>query len=127
MKVRELIKALKSANPDDEVYATIEDDEWPVTRVTREHGRLGGRYLRLCREGGEISAHETTLYDDNPPDLDPCSDAARAEGCSCSMSSVNSASIDPPEPIIDQWCPLHGRDPDYEMEKRRDARLDRVS
>jgi hypothetical protein len=40
--------------------------------------------------------------------------------CTCRMSSVNSASIDPPEPILDPWCPLHGKDPDDEREKRRD-------
>jgi hypothetical protein len=40
--------------------------------------------------------------------------------CTCRMSSVNSASIDPPEPILDRWCPLHGKDPDAEREKRRD-------
>lgn len=53
---------------------------------------------------------------------DMCTDEARALGCSCRLSSVNSASIDPPEPVMDEWCPVHGRDPDYEMEKRRDSR-----
>jgi hypothetical protein len=37
------------------------------------------------------------------------------------MQTVHSASIDPPEPIIDGWCPLHGwRDPDAEYEASRE-------
>jgi hypothetical protein len=38
------------------------------------------------------------------------------------MSSVNSASIDPPHEIIDKYCPLHGwvPDPDEAYERRRD-------
>ena len=57
--------------------------------------------------------------DADPPE--PCTAEARMEGCTCSMESVNSASIDPPEPIINKWCPLHGGlDPDAEYERRRD-------
>ena len=52
---------------------------------------------------------------------EPCTAEAREIGCICTMQSVNSASIDPPEPVIDEWCPVHGhRDPDDE----RDARID---
>lgn len=42
--------------------------------------------------------------------------------CTCRMSSVNSATIDPPEPILDRECPVHGspRDPDAEYEAKRD-------
>ena len=40
-----------------------------------------------------------------------------AHGCTCRMESVNSASIDPPELIRDEWCQIHGRDPDAEYEK----------
>jgi hypothetical protein len=62
---------------------------------------------------------------DEPPE--PCTAKANAGGCTCRMSPVNSASIDPPEPIIDGWCPLHGgRDPDAErdeqLEREADAR-----
>ena len=46
---------------------------------------------------------------------DPCTQGAREEGCTCRMESVNSASIDPPEPIIDKYCPLHGYAPDPDM------------
>lgn len=52
---------------------------------------------------------------------EPCTDEARREGCSCRMSRVWSNSIDPPEPIINQWCPLHGRDPDWERQKQMDS------
>ncbi len=42
---------------------------------------------------------------------------AQARRCTCRMSSVNSATIDPPEPILDPWCPIHSnRDPDYERD-----------
>lgn len=53
---------------------------------------------------------------------DPCTELARQLGCSCRMSSVHSASIDPPHEIINRECELHGspRDPDEEMERRRD-------
>jgi hypothetical protein len=37
------------------------------------------------------------------------------------METVHSASIDPPEPILNEWCPLHGwRDPDNERDALRD-------
>lgn len=48
---------------------------------------------------------------------EPCTEGARRAGCTCTMESVHSASIDPPEPVTDRNCPLHGnlaaRDPDY--------------
>ena len=47
--------------------------------------------------------------------------AAHQQGCTCRMSFIHSASIDPPHEIVDQWCPLHGRrDPDRELEAERD-------
>lgn len=52
---------------------------------------------------------------------EPCTDAARDLGCSCRMSSVDSASLESPEPIVNEWCPVHGRDPDYELQKQRDG------
>lgn len=48
---------------------------------------------------------------------EPCTAASRRAGCTCGMESVHSASIDPPEPVVNLNCPLHGnaaaRDPDY--------------
>lgn len=40
--------------------------------------------------------------------------------CTCRMSPVDSATIDPPYLILDEWCPIHGKDPDEELQKKRD-------
>lgn len=60
--------------------------------------------------------------DDRTPE--PCTQEARDEGCTCRMSSVHSASIDPPHEVINLNCPLHGneaaRDPDAAYESLRD-------
>lgn len=42
--------------------------------------------------------------------------------CSCRTPFAHSAMIDPPEPVLDRNCPIHGRDPDYELQKQRDDR-----
>jgi hypothetical protein len=59
---------------------------------------------------------------------EPCTQEARNEGCTCRMSSVNSASIDPPEPVRDLNCPLHGnyaaRDPDGARDQSLDDDAD---
>jgi hypothetical protein len=54
--------------------------------------------------------------------LEPCTSRAIACGCICRMQTVNTATIDPPEPIISRNCPLHGNapDPDYALEAKRD-------
>lgn len=58
------------------------------------------------------------------PTPDPCTEEARDQGCICRMSITNSASIDPPEPVRNMNCPLHGneaaRDPDAAYERHRD-------
>lgn len=48
------------------------------------------------------------------------------EDCICRMESVHTASIDPPEMIVNRECPVHGhpRDPDAEYERRRDDAAD---
>jgi hypothetical protein len=57
---------------------------------------------------------------------DPCTAEAREQDCTCTMESVNSASIDPPEPVTDPFCPLHGyRDADRERDAQRDDPDDR--
>lgn len=62
-----------------------------------------------------------TRYERDEEKPEPCTRTARDHGCTCSMETVNSASIDPPEPIIDPWCPVHGgRDPDLEYDRQRD-------
>ncbi len=40
--------------------------------------------------------------------------------CTCSYTPVNSATIDPPDLILNEWCPIHGKDPDQEYERLRD-------
>jgi hypothetical protein len=48
---------------------------------------------------------------------------ADEELCSCRLESVNSATIDPPEIIIDCHCPVHGDggpDPDEAYDRMRD-------
>ena len=52
---------------------------------------------------------------------DPCTQAARNEGCICTMPFVHSAQIDPPEPRVHKDCPLHGWAPDPD-----DARQQRI-
>lgn len=66
------------------------------------------------------------MHDPHAPP--PCTLEAHRQGCSCRMSSVNSATIDPPYEMIDPWCPLHGyRDPDREYDEHRDRMLERDS
>lgn len=62
---------------------------------------------------------------------EPCTEGARRAGCTCTMETVHSASIDPPEPVRNRNCPLHGnlaaRDPDYARDIAiEDNRLDRL-
>lgn len=58
-------------------------------------------------------------------DAEPCTAAARDQGCTCSMETVHSASIDPPEPIVDRDCPLHGNsDPDRAYDEMRDRQME---
>ena len=80
-----------------------------------------------CRDDHVVAIHRPSwLHQEPEPTPEPCTSAARAAGCSCRMSTVNSATIDPPEPITDINCPVHGKyrpggvDPDDE----RDARLE---
>lgn len=66
------------------------------------------------------------MDDDEIPE--PCTSAARAQGCSCRMESVNSASIDPPEPIVDIGCPVHGkyRPGGVDHDDERDRRIEDI-
>lgn len=50
-------------------------------------------------------------------EAEPCTEEAIAQGCTCTVVGYE-------EVRRDQWCPLHGRDPDCELEKRRDAEID---
>lgn len=49
----------------------------------------------------------------------PASAIARAEGCTCMWIGQGS---DPDAHVkMDEWCPLHGRDPDAEREVQMEA------
>lgn len=52
-----------------------------------------------------------------------------ASECTCRTPHVSSAALEPPEPILDRYCPVHGDggpDPDAALEEQRDrAREDR--
>lgn len=52
----------------------------------------------------------------------PCTDEAREQGCTCRMSMVHATDIDPPHEVVDEWCPVHGRDPDAEADRRAEDR-----
>lgn len=126
MKVRELIEALKRADPDGTVNIFTEENGCRATCVSidRMLPYMGPRPLYICdkRYPEEI---EIVLHDDKPEEIpEPCTAAANRQGCTCRMSSVNTATIDPPEPILDKWCPLHGKDPDRELERLRDDERD---
>lgn len=52
---------------------------------------------------------------------EPCTPEARDAGCTCALMPPSRWGFDPdPTVRLDEWCPLHGRDPDTELEKRRD-------
>lgn len=56
-------------------------------------------------------------------DAEPCSQAAIDRGCTCRMEMVHAGMINPPEPIVNKFCPLHGiADPDALAEMRREMR-----
>jgi hypothetical protein len=57
---------------------------------------------------------------------EPGTDEARGQGCTCRMSIVHSTDIDPPEPVLDKWCPVHGRDPDLAYEEWRDRQYEKT-
>ena len=44
-------------------------------------------------------------------------------GCTCRAPHVRPNDIDPPEVERDEWCILHGRDPDFERDRMIDDRL----
>lgn len=55
---------------------------------------------------------------------EPCTQEAVDDGCICSMSSVNSASIDPPHEVVNKHCPLHGNEAARDPDGARDQSLD---
>jgi len=69
--------------------------------------------------GGQDPLPIRAAYEEPGPHNFP--DTYGCHGCECHMSSVNSATIDPPEPILNQWCPVHGR---RDVDAMNDARRD---
>ncbi len=56
---------------------------------------------------------------------EPCTDEAYEQDCSCTIPFPGPCDIDPPEPKIDTWCPLHGsRDADREYDAWKDREID---
>jgi hypothetical protein len=89
--------------------------------------RRMNRFLKDCRAHGKGPIDDISMacihidHEEQKERPEPCTQEARTEGCTCRMESVSSASIDPPEPIVDGWCPVHGgRDPDAERDRQRD-------
>lgn len=119
----------RNGYPDDkrgEGEFTFDDNDldWPTQAESEAEARC--RSIRIPRSELEaIRDFITETLDALDESAEPCTDAARNDGCTCRMSSVNSASIDPPHEIVDPWCPLHGgRDPDRERDERMDREAD---
>jgi hypothetical protein len=81
---------------------------------------------------GKLAAHRRLYWSKaDPEDLLDMEEAERQlredsdPRCSCRMETVDSASTEPPELIRDEWCPVHGRDPDAELDRRRDDAMER--
>lgn len=51
---------------------------------------------------------------------EPCTEEAYKQGCTCHVPFAGPTAIDPPDPKIDKWCPLHGKDPDRALEDIQD-------
>ena len=55
-----------------------------------------------------------------------CSQEAVDMGCICIVPPVRPNDINPPEPKRNRYCPVHsGYDPDYERDRKIDAKLER--
>lgn len=76
---------------------------------------------RGCTKTQELAALVQTTIEDwiaYEAAHDPASDISQMEGCTCRWVGHGN---DPDAHVRrDEWCPLHGRDPDAEMEARRD-------
>lgn len=94
-------------------------------------------YWQRCRECGAVANDYGQYCDDcalaNDERLEreaEATDAAdsipKAFPCTCRTPTASSAALEPPEPILDRYCPQHGDggpDPDRAYEERRDQIL----
>lgn len=71
---------------------------------------------------GKLATHRWLHWDKADEDE---ANEGRDPNCSCRTETVDSASTEPPEVIRDEWCPVHGRDPDAELDRRRDDAMER--
>lgn len=51
--------------------------------------------------------------------LDPCTEEAFEQGCTCRVPTATAYDFDPPEPKRDKYCPLHGWVPDPDIARDR--------
>lgn len=72
-----------------------------------------------------IGALHTDLMNNTSPE--PGSEWAANLGCTCHAPPVGYQDVSPPEVTRDQWCPLHGRDPDEERERAIDRRMNEAN
>jgi hypothetical protein len=106
----------------DAVVQLIDEDGQRSHQLIAENIRgfqaeMVGVAPQLC---GRPARHQDHAVPHEIPDA--CTQEARDSGCTCTMSSVSSADIDPPEPQRNRTCPLHGwePDPDAALQQRRD-------
>jgi hypothetical protein len=95
----------------------VDSDDDPDCIVEVGNTRRLHKEIVLCEPCRE------KRQDEMDREAEPCTEDAIRAGCTCRMSSVHSASIDPPEPVTDKYCPLHGHapDPDDARDRARDA------
>jgi len=92
---------------------------WPRCRDCGAIADDFSEYCDDCRdERDQIEADAEGVTIDVEADCVPA-----ASACTCRMPYVSSAALEPPEPILDRYCPVHGDggpDPDHALEARRD-------
>jgi hypothetical protein len=69
-----------------------------------------GPFCPTCAADGCPHCHKP-VYEDVEL-ATPGSEMACRWGCTCTRRFAHSASLEPPEPRIDKFCPLHGVNPD---------------
>lgn len=96
----------------------------------RECGAVANDYGQYCddcsdRLDAENAAQQET--DEREAEAADASDSIpEAFPCTCRTPTASSAALEPPEPILDRYCPQHGDggpDPDRAYEERRDQIL----
>ena len=90
--------------------------QWQRCRICAAIANDQGDYCDDCAlEISERAAEAADALDEVP---------AISE-CTCTPRYASSAALEPPEPILDRYCPLHG-DGGPDPDAARDARLDQI-